>query len=106
MRPPGGVPTPDARVANGTGTAANGRARRGRPARLSAGTAPGRRRHHGNVVFGWIAAVLLPPVGLLLGIRLLRTAHRDQGIAIIVVAAVIFVLAVISVLTDPAAHEI
>lgn len=58
------------------------------------------RTHHREVVLGWITAVLFPPIGAVVGIRLLKTEERTHGVWMIVVAGTILVLAAASALTD------
>jgi hypothetical protein len=41
------------------------------------------------IVWGWIGALVFPIVGVIIGVRLMTTGERDQGIAITVVSAVL-----------------
>jgi hypothetical protein len=58
------------------------------------------RLHHREIVIGWITAVFFPPVGAIIGIRLLRTEERKHGIWMIVVAALVLTLIVLGSITD------
>lgn len=47
---------------------------------------------HQLVVAGWIAALLLPPVGVAIGIRLVRSYEHAQGIAMIAISIVMLIV--------------
>lgn len=60
------------------------------PGRAYHGPTPG--KTHQEIVLGWITAVILPPVGLIIGIRLIGTYERNVGIAMTIVSALMCVL--------------
>lgn len=69
------------------------------PSRLGHWTGP-QRTHQREVLIGWITAVFVPPVGAIIGLRLLKTEERKQATWMIVLACVVLVLAIVGAATD------
>jgi hypothetical protein len=61
---------------------------------------PRSRAHRNELVIGWVTAVVLPPIGLILGIRLMSSTDRQQAIGIVALSSLVLLLAIVSAVAD------
>lgn len=61
---------------------------------------PQPRTRKNALLIGWITAFLLPPAGLIIGLRLLGTEERRQAVWIATVSAIVLALVLVNAATD------